>query len=172
MTSEETIYQVKFEVEDIGSRIKATKKRITWIFAVGDAEHKVTFVWSKQSGKQEVTEGETVFSDSKAGSFYFRKWLSKEGDLRLHVLGTVHTPAKGKVANFRKYELIVNGTPFSRLPNKDGTPLPEKKGQGPHGIYDVIYPHGYEKHFMKAQAPYKSRKQLDTEVKKRMSEQS
>lgn len=170
MTTEETICQVKYEVEDVGCHIKATKKKITWTFAVGEQERSVTFLWSKHSGKQVVSEGDTVLNDSKKGTFYFRKWESNDGNLKLHILGTVHTPAKDKVGDdFRKFELIVNGTPFSHLPNKDGTPLPEKKGTGINGIYDIIYPHGYDTHFMKGKAPIKSRKQLDTEVKERIS---
>eukprot|EP00980_Cylindrotheca_fusiformis_P007573 scaffold1580_cov116-Cylindrotheca_fusiformis.AAC.8 len=169
MTSDDDLYQISFDVEDVGGHIKASKKKITWVFEIDGQERSVTFTWSKQSGKQEITDGDTVLSDSKNGSFYFRKWASS-GGLQLHILGTVHTPGKGNVANeFRKYELIINGNPFSRLPKKDGTPAAKKEGKLPEGIYDVIYPRGYENHFARAEAPLKSRKQLEKKVKKNLA---
>lgn len=149
--ADETLYQIKFLVEDVGKKKPGTKKRITWTFALGDQEHTVTFLWSKLSGKQSVLmQGEEVhIGEKNKGQVFFHKWTTKDGNFNLHILACAATPAKGKVAsNFRKYELMVNSMPFSSMPTKDGTTpetlaLPEDEGKI-SSIIEIIYPGGYQ----------------------------
>ncbi|CAJ1932559.1 unnamed protein product [Cylindrotheca closterium] len=146
--------QVNRTVEDLGSAITGSKKRISWTFLFGEEERTVVLLWSKNSGTRQVTEGgnkiDYVYEETKTGNFFFHKWDSR--DVKLHIIASSRTPAKCKKVlcdNFIEFELIVNGQPFSKLPHQDGTPLPSEKGPGPHGIFDVVYPQGYDVNFTK-----------------------
>mmetsp|Transcript_2822 Transcript_2822/g.6635 ORF Transcript_2822/g.6635 Transcript_2822/m.6635 type:complete len:185 (+) Transcript_2822:154-708(+) len=155
-----SIKQVKHSVEDVGNVIKGSKKRISWTFMLGEEERTVVLLWSKSSGKRQVTDGDYAHEETKKGNFCFHKWESR--DAELHIIASSHTPAKGKVCdNFCKFELIVNGQPFSKLPNQDGSPLPPEEGPGPYGIFDIVYPQGYDINFTK-EAPFHNKEHLDS----------
>eukprot|EP00934_Nitzschia_sp_Nitz4_P007643 Nitzschia sp. Nitz4//scaffold171_size48012//30315//30905//NITZ4_007128-RA/size48012-processed-gene-0.5-mRNA-1//1//CDS//3329538710//7633//frame0 len=152
---EDQLYQVSFQVENVGKTIEASKKLITWVFGIPDREYKVTLQWSKLSGKRLVLEDDKqVFYEEKKSSSFFHRWTSQDGKMRLHILATSCTPGKKYVSpNFLKYELIINGQRFLHLPQKDEEPAvsmsPSVDGQeeehfeGPTSIFDVIYPYGY-----------------------------
>ncbi|KAL3939326.1 MAG: hypothetical protein SGBAC_005929 [Bacillariaceae sp.] len=173
-----SIKQVKLTVEDLGSVIKGSKKRVSWTFSIGQEEHTVVFLWSKKSGKRQVIEGnDRIYEETKKGNFFFHKWVASSFSscddddnvaTNLHILASSHTPAKGKVCDsFCKFELIVNGQPFSKMPHQDGTPLPKEEGPGPYGIFDIVYPQGYDEHFTK-EAPFHDKGHLNSIVVKRM----
>ncbi|CAJ1923373.1 unnamed protein product [Cylindrotheca closterium] len=170
-----SIKQVKKTVQDVGSVIKGSKKRISWTFFLGKEERTVVLLWSKNSGKRQVTEGgsnddDYAYEETKKGNFFFHKWDSRGA--KLHIIASSHTPAKDKVCdNFIKFELIVNGRPFSKLSHHDGTPLPEKDGPGPYGIFDIVYPQGYDVNFTK-EAPFHSKDHLHSVVLRELSSQS
>lgn len=150
--------QVKHTIEDVGSVIKGSKKRISWTFSIGQQEERhVVLVWSKNSGKRQVTDGDFVYEDTKKGHFFSHKW-NHQG-LALHIIASSRTPTNGKMLcdGFCKFELIVNGLPFSRFPHHDGTPLVPLEGPGPYGIFDIIYPQGYDVYFTKEAPLHKKR---------------
>lgn len=163
------IKQISFKIDDVAKRVNKSKKRVEWIFEVNGEEHTVTVSWSKLSGRVRLSvDGSDDEIEVKKPPFLFKSWSSEEKKLELVVLGSGHTPAKSKLLEgFVKYDLIVNGQQLAKCPNKDGSPLPEKKGPGPESIFDIIYPAGYHKKEGKAIAPFeiKKKKDLDSRAK-------
>lgn len=169
-------YQVSFLVENAGKTISSTKKRVTWVFGQGDHEHTVTLVWSKQSGKRFVymADAEIHFEEKKSVTF-FHRWTSEDGKIRFHILATAASPSKKFVSpNFIKYELIINGERFAKLPHKDGTPAAEDtEANGlPGSIFDIIFPQGYHEKTINSEGPYRTKKTLSKEVSVRVAKQS
>ena len=91
-----SIKQVNFTIEDVGNVIKSTKKRITWTFQIGDEkERTVELLWSKNSGKRQITDGDFLHEETKKGNFLFFKWEKDGADL--HIIASARTPAKAGV---------------------------------------------------------------------------
>lgn len=138
-------------------------------------------MWSKLTGKQFVfmQDEEVHFARKKGASVFYHKWTSRDESLKLHILACAATPSKKHVASgFRKYELIVNGQPFSSMPAKDGavveTPTTAEEEGKPCSILDIIYPNGYEwdPKSTKGEAEYHSHAKLRQEVSRRVVKQS
>jgi hypothetical protein len=186
MQADDSLYQVSSLVENVGKRQPRSKKRITWTFTDDGEqhEHTVTFLWSKRTGKQFVFmhDAEVYFGRKKGASVFYHKWTSRDERLKLHILACAATPSKQHVASgFRKYELIVNGQPFSSMPTKDGaavqvqTPTTPEEDQGkPSSILDILYPKGYEwdPKSTKGEAKFHSHAKLRQEVSRRVVTQS
>ena len=167
-------YQVSFEVENVGKKLEKSKKRVTWVFGQGTKEYTVTFLWSKQSGKRLVNmAGEEPYFEEKKSISFFHRWTTKDGKLNLHILASAATPSKKFVSpNFIKYELIINGERFVRLPKKDGTPAPPEEKHGvPGSIFDIIYPQGYTNKAVKSDGFYKTKSAFSKEVSQRILKQ-
>lgn len=173
--SPDQFYQVSFQVENVGKTIEKTKKRVTWVFGKGDSEYNVTLVWSKNSGKRLVyMAGSEVFFETKKTVTCFHKWTTQDGNLNLHIVATSATPSKNFVSpNFLKYELIINGQRFVKLPLKDGTPAPEEESDHrPTSIFDVMFPQGYKDTMIKSEGPYSTKKTLTKEVNEKVIKQA
>lgn len=168
-------YQVSFQVENIGKKVEKSKKRVTWVFGRDNREYTITFVWSKQSGKRLVNmAGEEPFFEEKKTITFFHKWTTHDSTMNLHILATAATPNKKFVGpNFIKYELIINGERFVKLPKKDGTPAPkEEPSDRPGSIFDIIFPQGYKSKTVKSEGFYKSKSSLSREVSQRIIKQT
>lgn len=133
--------QVNFTVEKCGRIFKKNKKRVSWVFSIGDQQHSVVFVWSKWSGKQsvEVDEKEEWAGRTKGASLFSHKWITDEG-VKLHILASRTTPTR-EPSDFRKYELMINSQTFFSLPFQNGS-MPEALEH--HSIVHILYPDGYE----------------------------
>jgi len=169
-------YQVSFQVENVGKNIEKSKKRVTWVFGQGTHEHTVTLLWSKQSGKRFVymADAEVYFEEKKSITF-FHRWTSHDGTMNLHILATSVSPSKKFVSpDFIKYELIINGQRFAKLPKKDGTPVHEEKKEGnvPGSIFDIVFPQGYHEKTIKSEGAFRSKKSFSKEVTERVAKQS
>ncbi len=173
--SADQYYQVSFLVENVGKKREKSKKRVTWVFGQGSKEYTVTLLWSKHSGKRLVymTNAEVFFETKKAVTF-FHKWTTHDGALDLHIVATSATPSKKFVSpNFIKYELILNGQRFVKLPHKDGTPaLEEKTDDRPGSIFDILFPQGYQNTTIKSEGPYRTKSTLTKEVHQRVIKQA
>jgi hypothetical protein len=169
-------YQISFQVENVGKTVEKSKKRVTWVFGQDTHEYTVTFVWSKHSGKRLVNmTGEEAFFETKKTVTFFHRWTTQDGSMNLHILASSATPSKKFVSpDFIKYELIINGERFVKLPKKDGTPAPEQEPyDGPGSIFDIIFPQGYRDKSVKSEGVYyKSKSSFNKEVSKRIVKQA
>jgi hypothetical protein len=173
--SPDQFYQVSFQVENVGKTLEKTKKRVTWVFGKGDREYNITLVWSKHSGKRLVYMADAeVFFETKKTITFFHKWTSQEGDMNLHIVATSVTPSKKFVSpNFLKYELIINGQRFVKLPLKDGSSPPEEESHDcPTSIFDIMFPQGYKDTTIKSEGPYRTKKSLTKEVNEKVIKQA
>lgn len=172
--ADNTACQVSFEVENVGKTLEHSKKRVKWVFGKGGKEYSVTLLWSKLSGKRIVSvDDKEVFSEEKKAATFFHKFETEEG-MHLHVLATSATPSKKFVSpNFIKYELIIDGQRFVKLPKQDGTPAPEEEPHnGPGSIFDILFPQGYHEREKKTSASYSTKAALAREVNRRVLEQA
>lgn len=175
--SPDQFYQVSFQVENVGKTLEKTKKRVTWVFGKGNREYNITLVWSKHSGKRLVYMADAeVYFETKKTITFFHKWASQDGDLNLHIVATSVTPSKKFVSpNFLKYELIINGQRFVKLPLKDGSPAPateEESSDGPTSIFDIMFPQGYKDTTINSEGPYRTKKALTKEVNEKVIKQA
>lgn len=134
-------YQIDYSVQNSGRVFQPSKKRVTWSFgnrALNDATYQVVLVWSKRTGKQciEMDGVEEYNSRQKGASIVTHQWTTSE-DMALHVLAS--RVSVKSIDNLRKYELMINGIPFSSLPLQDGTPPPDVTS-----IVEILYPDGYD----------------------------
>jgi hypothetical protein len=130
--------QLNFSIENCGRFFKTSKKRVSWVFSLGDQRHTVVFVWSKLSDKQtvQVDEKEEWFGTQKVASVFSHKWITDEG-LKLHILACSRTPNR-EPKDFSKYELMIHSRAFTSLPFSDGNfPL------NAQSIANILYPDGY-----------------------------
>lgn len=171
------LYQVSFDVENVGKTIEASKKLVTWVFGVvGGTEYKVKLQWSKVSGKRQimVNDKEEYFEEKKTATF-FHRWETDDKNFKFHILATAATPSKKFVSpNFLKYELLINGQRFVQLPKKDGTPAAkdEKHTTAPSSIFDIIYPQGYHESTQKTETAFSTKASMTKEVNRRIMEQA
>lgn len=145
-----TVYQVSYSEENVGKRVKHSKVRVEWNFVSngGRAQHTVTLAWSKSTGKQEVRmDGEEVwFRRNKGRSTLDHNWTTRDESLQLHVLATCAPKTKKMSADFRRFDLVINGQLFASLPHQAGlgAPPPQQMAQNhPNSIIQILYPDGY-----------------------------
>ena len=173
--SPDQFYQVSFQIENVGKTLEKTKKRVTWVFGKGETEYNITLVWSKHSGKRLVYMADAeVFFETKKTITFFHKWTSQDGATKFHIVATSVTPSKKFLSpNFLKFELIINGQRFVKLPFKDGTPAPEEEArEGPTSIFDIMFPQGYKETTLKSEGPYRTKKSLSKEVSEKVIKQA
>lgn len=140
-----TRFQVSYEVENQGKRIETSKKSVTWVFSDESmVSTTVTLHWSQHSRKQSVElNEEEVWSgrpETTTSTFAY-KWITEAG-VKLHILASRVRPnaAKKEEISFLKYELMIDGQPFSKLPKQDGSSAEQPQ----ESIVDILYPDGYD----------------------------
>jgi hypothetical protein len=143
--SESTFYQIDFCVDNVGKHFQnPSKKRVSWRFARSTSRrattpYHVVLTWSKRTGKQhiEMNGSEVHESRQKGSSIVTHQWTTNAGTMALHLIASRASPKN--IPNLRKYELMVNGIPFSSLPFRNGTsPSPQVTS-----IVTILYPDGY-----------------------------
>lgn len=157
-----SIYQVGFSVENVGKRQEDSKKKVKWVYQVAGANHEVEFTWSIRSGKQDVTiDGQNAMFTKKKGRSVFDETLNQPAGLpQLRLVCANKAPLKAH-ANFRCYELIIDGKPFGTYPSIHGNTAPEPEVNidstvdgdimesndpffdGPMSILDILFPGKY-----------------------------
>ena len=98
--SQPPIYQIQFCEENVGKYHKQSKKKLTWIFEIGDgrdgpgsdedvgdeerlqsssSQHTVSLTWSKSTGKQEIEMDGTVvwFGRHPGSSVFDHRWMAE-----------------------------------------------------------------------------------------------
>jgi hypothetical protein len=146
--SQVNLYQVNFSEEKVGKMMKNSKMKMTWSFRESnDTEHDITLIWSKNTGKQEITmDGTEIwFGRNQGRSVLDHNWKTRDERLKLHVLATCAPKVN---ENFRNYDLVINGQLFATLPHygREGSnaPIPPPMGQDNlNSIIQILYPDGY-----------------------------
>jgi len=154
-SSNTSLLQVSFNVEDIGKHRATSKKKVTWVFQTGEQQQVVVLVWAKQSGKHNVLiNGKEEWFGRKKGSSVISHQWETSGE-QYHVFASSVTPTGMKnrgegLPPFRKYDLLINGRLFANLPfsqNGDRTNYiyndQESFGRQSSSIFAVLYPDGY-----------------------------
>lgn len=132
-------------MENQGKRIETSKKSVTWVFSDESmVSTTVTLHWSQHSRKQsvELNEEEVWASRTETTTSIFAyKWITEAG-VKLHILASRVRPnaAKKEEISFLKYELMIDGQPFSKLPKQDGSSAEQPQ----ESIVDILYPDGYD----------------------------
>eukprot|EP00978_Attheya_sp_CCMP212_P020503 scaffold58781_cov52-Attheya_sp.AAC.1 len=138
------IYQLEHTVENVGRHKAESKKRIRWVYEVDSVLHELVFLWSMQSGKEEVTLNGTILQMSKHGRGVVDEQLTPE----LHMVCTKTAP-NGSPPGFRCFELLIHETPFHTYPSRRPNSSPpldygESSGFGvPMSILDILFPGKY-----------------------------
>ena len=146
--SQVNLYQVNFLEEKVGKMMKNSKMKMTWSFRESnDTEHNITLIWSKNTGKQEITmDGTEIwFGRNQGRSVLDHNWKTRDERLKLHVLATCAPKVN---ENFRNFDLVINGQLFATLPHygREGSnaPIPPPMGQDNlNSIIQILYPDGY-----------------------------
>lgn len=138
-----SLCQIDYRVEDVGKRVRSSKKRITWQFGRTSPQttsHTVVLCWSKRTGKQYIEmDGSEVYNNRQKGSsIVTHQWTTNDDGMALHVLASRVSPKH--LPNLRKYELMINGVAFSSLLFQDGSPPVENV----NSLVTILYPDGYD----------------------------
>lgn len=134
------LYQLDFGVENVGRIFKTNKKFVTWRFSSAGQTHEVVLTWSKRTGKQLIVMDGSEIHEArhKGASIVTYQWTTADG-MMLHVLAS--RPSVKQIPNLQKYELMINGQPFTSLNFPDGTmPRPEDVTS----LVTILYPNGYD----------------------------
>eukprot|EP00550_Attheya_septentrionalis_P000572 CAMPEP_0198283720 /NCGR_PEP_ID=MMETSP1449-20131203/3300_1 /TAXON_ID=420275 /ORGANISM="Attheya septentrionalis, Strain CCMP2084" /LENGTH=464 /DNA_ID=CAMNT_0043980491 /DNA_START=248 /DNA_END=1642 /DNA_ORIENTATION=+ len=138
------IYQLEHTVENVGRHKAESKKRIRWVYEVDSVLHELVFLWSMQSGKEEVTLNGTILQLSKHGRGVVDEQLTPE----LHMVCTKTAP-NGSPPGFRCFELLIHEKPFHTYPSRrpdSSPPMDYGESSGfsvPMSILDILFPGKY-----------------------------
>ena len=143
-----SIHQINFSVQNIGKTKQDTKRRIKWVYAIGDNDrHEVIFTWSLVSGKQLVTiNGETMISQQWQRTVFNEQILTtSNGHPVILRLVCSRTVPSGAHSNFRQYELLINDRPYFTYPRLDGRgfAVEAETPELPTSILGLLYPGKY-----------------------------
>jgi len=115
---EEEAYQLYTEQEDVGKRVKSSKKKVRWRFAFGEEPHELVLVHSLVSQKKVIKiDGNEVLNTKKMSKNFGHTFAVGKHLVRVEI-GSDVGPGKETV-----YELLCDGRPFRLLPRFDHTPV-------------------------------------------------
>ena len=106
----EEIKAIRFDIEEIGKHVKASKKRFTWIFSLNNKNHTIIVDFSFISGKIKISvDRKTLLENELPANVSFQHPFTLQG-YALNILQQGQT-----------FQLRINNKVFSHLYNQART---------------------------------------------------
>jgi len=111
MSSEPKVKPLRYEIADVGKRVKQSKKKHTWLFEINGEKHRLDFFDSRVSEKKKVTHNGVDILKTKQKAAVFNYSFTVKGQ----TLNVLHI-------GDRKYDLRINTKSFQHLPQFNANP--------------------------------------------------
>ena len=136
-------HQLDYYEKAVGRLNPESKVNATWQFGnLPQVRYQIELIWSLSSGRHSIKwNGESVYMSSSPGASILDFHLDVSEEIKIHVMAVATKPSHMDY-RFRRFEIEINGIPFTLLPRCEGG---RAAYQHQPSVLDILYPRRHKR---------------------------